>query len=412
MATFFIANLWHDDNRGDAAIAIGTAGLLRARYPGCHIRFASVLSDQSGMRHVRTALPGADVVPPLVSEMPTGSGWRDHLALAGWSLRVVLLAVMTLTGHVPRRLAAAIGDADAVVLVGGSNLFDTGTGFGVSSVRLLQFALPGFAAEAMDRQVWVLGHTLGPFESRIGRRTAARLLRRADHVVLREEFSMPVARSLGAGHPVVAADMAFAVDPDLSPRVARVLVTAGLCPGGFAVLTVRHSPYGGAATDDRLVAELAATARGLIADGVVAKVAVVVHTSGPTPVEDDRMMSARVVDAASTGGQDDVVLVDADLSPAELAALYGEARLVIGERLHSVILALRAGTPAFAISYFTTKAPGVMAACGLPDMQCAVADVTSARLRESARRLCQPEVRGLVRARVAELRARLHEVVA
>jgi polysaccharide pyruvyl transferase WcaK-like protein len=60
-----------------------------------------------------------------------------------------------------------------------------------------------------------------------------------------------------------------------------------------------------------------------------------------------------------------VSVLDDDFAPDELVAIYGQARLVLGTRLHSVIMALAAGTPAVAVSYVGHKTEGVMQAVGL-----------------------------------------------
>jgi polysaccharide pyruvyl transferase WcaK-like protein len=207
--------------------------------------------------------------------------------------------------------------------------------------------------------------------------------------------------------------MAFAIRPNRSPDVEVVLRTHGLVDRRFAVFTVRTSPYGAGHHDGRLVRELTGAVVALLKAEIVEKVAVVVHTSGPTEVENDAPPSALLVrEVVSVIGPAQVCLIDADLSPAELSALYGAARLVVGERLHSVILALCAGTPAFAISYFSTKAPGVMALCGLDELHCDVDEVTAGRILQAATKMCDPELRATIRDRVDILAEMALEAVA
>jgi polysaccharide pyruvyl transferase WcaK-like protein len=135
-------------------------------------------------------------------------------------------------------------------------------------------------------------------------------------------------------------------------------------PARTLVLSARQHPILGTADNDRLVQVFADTARGLIASGRIDGVAVVPHTIGPTPVEDDRPISRQLVDAL-TGLP--VTLVDDDVSPAELSAFYGAVAAVVAVRLHASILALNAGTPSFAVAYLTAKSHGVMSQVGLPD---------------------------------------------
>jgi polysaccharide pyruvyl transferase WcaK-like protein len=242
---------------------------------------------------------------------------------------------------------------------------------------------------------------------------ARSLLRRADYVVLREERSLGTARSLGAQDAIVAPDIAFALEPALTPRVRRVLAAHELCPQRFAVVSLRRAPYDAQQTDEQLVAVLAQAVNGILARGLVDKVAIVVHTTGPTEVENDLTMSERLfAEVSRLVCATRLALVNEDLSPAEMAAFYGEAKFLIGERLHAVILALRAGTPSFAIAYFSDKTRGTMESCGFDDLWCEVADVRADRLVAVAERLARPEMRDEVRAKAASQLTRLNEIMA
>jgi polysaccharide pyruvyl transferase WcaK-like protein len=265
--------------------------------------------------------------------------------------------------------------------------------------------MPALVAARSGRAVWLLGHTLGPFRSRAGERIAAHVVRRADRVVLREATSLDVARRLGATDPVVAGDMALELRPRRSSKVAAVLERAGVVDRHFAVVTVRRAPYGDVADDDRLGIELIRAMRQLLDDGLVEVVVMVAHVLGPTAVEDDRTATRHLFDhARHVLGTDRVRLVEDDLAPDELAALYGAARLVIGERFHSVLLALAAGTPAYAISYFTRKASGMMHDLGLDEFHCELREADGDRIGRGAVALCDPQTRARVDDAVSHAR--------
>jgi polysaccharide pyruvyl transferase WcaK-like protein len=97
--------------------------------------------------------------------------------------------------------------------------------------------------------------------------------------------------------------------------------------------------------------------------GHIEHVLVVLQASGPTPIENDRAISAELLALLPEGRAS---YVGDDLTAGELAALYGECRLVVTVRLHAAILAMVGGAPAYAISYFTAKTAGVMRRAGLP----------------------------------------------
>jgi polysaccharide pyruvyl transferase WcaK-like protein len=310
-----------------------------------------------------------------------------------------------LAGNGPRRLRDAVDGADIVVAVGGSNLFDTGRGAGLSTLRLAQFALPGIAASSRGTSVQLIGHTLGPFDSRGGRRLARRLLSGADRVVVRDEHSVAVAGSFGVAARL-ASDVAFAVEPQRSERVSSLLDRTGLASRRFLAVVMRQHPYAGAAVDEVVLQEVVDAVRRVVIDGVVDDVLVVAHTIGPTRVEDDRPISSRLVAMLRRAIPDATIgHVEEDLEPAELAALYGDAAVVVAERLHAVILAVRGGTPAYALSYFTSKAGGVMQSCGLGEFWCDAREVSAPALADAIRRLADERRRDDVRRAADELAA-------
>lgn len=403
---FLLVNAWHDDNKGDAAITLGTIRLLRERWAGAVITVAPLRDGQQAVRHLRAAVPDAIVLAPLVPTLPDGG---RAIALGAWAVRIIALASAIAVGRRGSRLATAVAQADVVVLVGGSNLFDIGTGMGLSTLRLLHLLLPAIGASRASRPVWVLGHTLGPFDSRLGHRLAGRVLRRAQRVVVREALSLDVAVSLGV-HATLATDLALALRPRQTPRVTRLLKRIGLWDIPFAAFTIRRSPYGTDFDNRRLRIQLTEAMARIAIDRPALRFVVVAQVLGPTRIEDDRVPARDLFEEARARlGADRVALVEDDLTPEELSAVYGAAEVVVGERFHSVLLALAAGTPAYAISYFTTKAGGIMADLGLGAFHAELADVDGDLLGRAAIALCHPDMREVVADAVAGARRTLDD---
>ncbi|MDQ1715192.1 MAG: hypothetical protein QOC60_1137, partial [Frankiaceae bacterium] len=275
----------------------------------------------------------------------------------------------------------------------------------LSIPRLAAVLGPAYTAVRLGVPVVVLGHTLGPFARPVARRLAARMLADVDLAVVREAASVQTARDLGVRRAEEAADMAFALTPRRTSRSDEMLAKLRSAPERTLVLSVRQHPTHIGSHDDRLVAEFAAAARRLIADGVVDGVAVVAHTVGPTPVEDDLPVSRLLAEAL----QDvPVVLLSDDAGPAELSAFYGSVAAVVAVRLHAAILAINAGTPTFAVAYLTAKTHGVMAQVGLPDAVAEFRTVTAQQIVEGVRALLvDATVRDALSATAGERRAAL-----
>ena len=82
--------------------------------------------------------------------------------------------------------------------------------------------------------------------------------------------------------------------------------------------------------------------------------------------------------------QERTFLVIDDLSPNQLAELYGAAKLVIATRFHAVVLAITGGTPVIAIPYFGVKTQGSLSDLGLSEYVIELADLTLPVLQAKA----------------------------
>lgn len=216
----------------------------------------------------------------------------------------------------PGPLWRALRAADGLVSGGGGLLQDR------TSARPVAYYAGVMGLARAARRPYVI-HTqgLGPIHRRTNRRLAAMALRGAAHVSLRDEGSVALARHLGVRRPIeVTADPALALEPRRRP-------------GDHVLVAVRRW--------DRDSAHLEAirTALGEIAD---------THPIVALPMHEpmDREPSAAVV-AGVRGAE----VVAHDLGLDARLDLIGSAALVVGMRLHALILAMAAGTPAVAISY-------------------------------------------------------------
>lgn len=373
-------NAWHDDNKGDSAITDGTLHILQHAFEnhGIDAVFTIVGLNETGplsqtaTRHVRTSWPDVDTLPSrLPTELRAKEVARPLFDVPIWLARLGPAVVASLSGRTPRGLRALIDAADVVVMVGGSNLHDSASVHPmVSAARLYTLVAPIPAAVKAGRPVLMLGHTLGPFPvaRRLSQRMARRMIGVADLVVVREAESIPVAEQLGIDRIELAPDMAFALRPDPTRRVRAVAASLPVPAAQTAVVAVRRHPSLGAVADGRVIGELTAAVGRLAAEGRCAGVLVVAHTVGPTEIEDDRGPSQALAERIRRQYPDlPVTYLQEDLSPSELAWLYGQSACMIAVRLHAAILAMLSGTPTYAIAYFTHKTTGVMATVGLAD---------------------------------------------
>ncbi len=405
MKPVVLVNHWHDDNRGDSAITYGTLTLLNEVWPDRPLVLHTMSSDTEdhlhATRHVRRTFPIVTMRTSLVATPPAGGA---HLPTLLWFARTCWLA-LRLAANRPAAELADVRNAHAVCLLGGSNLFVQGRQRAMGLARLLQLLAPAIVAQRSGVPTYLLGHTIGPLRGRSARWLARTVLRRATLITVRERHSAALLAEFGVSRAKyrVAPDLAFGLSPSTAGSDA-VLERYGLKGVRFLALSVRQHPYGG--DTDRLTAEVEEFARRALRERSVERIAVIAQALGPTPVEDDRVISRRL--AAAIGNS--AVFVEEDLSPTELTGVYASAAAVVAVRLHAAILSMAGGVPAMAISYFTSKTEGVFEFMGMPDMWCEFADVTASVLLNRLRAMLDQSYGETVVSRAAEARRDVLEI--
>ncbi len=391
------ANHWHDDNKGDSAISAGILQLLRRHWPTEPVRFVSMHEAHQpqfagAARHLEAAA-STDSTLQLEgawcpTELGSARGGSAALRAVRWLARLTPSIAEVITGRVSARTKQRLEGVTMLVLIGGSNIYDNPDVFpALSYARLFSVLYPAWAAGRLGIPVALAGHTLGPFERTLGTRIGRTMLAGVRHCTLREDTSVSVAHRLGIRDTVVAPDMAFATPPHPSSRVNAFLGAAG--ERTMAIVPRQH-PHAGRGADEAVLDQFVSLAHNAMRMAIIDRVLVVAQCHGPTAIEDDRPIARQLADRI---GGDAVSVVDVDLTPGELTALYGGCSLVVTVRLHAAILALSQGTPAFAIAYMTRKTEGVMTQAGLPAAWSTYDGFCAERVLDQAPTLLTPATR-------------------
>jgi polysaccharide pyruvyl transferase CsaB len=302
-------------NLGDDAILWGMArelaGLLRGR---------------------RLAVVGGPALPDVVA--PLGAGaipYEDREAVA-----------------------RAIEEADLVVLGGGGLLYDVEYEAGL--VRLLadppdrrwlyEMAKLATAARAARKPAMLYGVGAGPLVTDSAQQMARFLVEHVDAVTVRDEASASLLRECGAPRTRVhvAADPAVSVEPGDAETAEAFLAGVGLDTGRPRV-AVNVRPWGPATGDEAFVAQMGEVV-GELTGRLGSQVALLPFQRMN---DDDRALLARILEAA--GEPAGAVLIDPQTRPPELAAVIGRFDVMVGMRLHTLVLATAAGTPFVALPY-------------------------------------------------------------
>jgi len=357
-----VTNAYSARNRGDAAILLGMIRALRDTevFADAEIRISTAdhpadagaypvptVASFHSLKNGLTRIPWVNLLHFLVVLLPLALLWT-----AAWRLGKVDLPV-------PERLRALLreySEADLIVAAGGGYLYTTSAARG--NVVLIVTVASFLVGRWLGKPVVLYAQSIGPFASRAQEWFVRRALECVDLIEVREKISLRLLERWGLRTPLVSvADAAFLLEPR-EPEWASDAIGPGSGPSvGLTVRRWFRDPDDQAAYEssiaifvDRLVETYGAE---------VVFVPQVTFTDGR---DDDRESARRV--AARTNGGDGVLVIEEELSAAEVKWLCGQMDFFVGTRMHSNIFALSSGVPSLAIAY-QPKSLGIMESLGL-----------------------------------------------
>ncbi|HPC84044.1 MAG TPA: polysaccharide pyruvyl transferase family protein [Thermoanaerobaculaceae bacterium] len=305
-----------------------------------------------------------------------------------------------------RALAAAVANSDLVIWGGGGLVQDR---WYVPIEDLLLDARGGvpahlrvpFLAALKGVPCMMYAQGVGPLSHPESRRATALVCNRLAAITVRDPASARLLRDCGVDEPpiVVTADPALATVPAGVSAALSALGAAGLdlVRRPRLIVAPRIALYGDRAWVEPLVAALRATV--LDRGGAVAFVAFDHRPEG------DEALCREL--ALRCGGAPAAAAVTAWLSASECAAVLADADAVVATRLHALVLAAAAGTPAVALDYD----PKIPALAAQLDGAVPVLPLDSLAAGELARAINETltaaaDRRSRLRAAAAALRAR------
>ena len=406
-------------NKGDATLVLAFIAWLRTAFDDPQITLTSFEPADSAhygvpvlematrpLRPLKTIghrigarIPGVRRLIPYVV--------YSYTAAVCWLLRRWVLvyrarpdvAVRLAPAHI-LRLTRAVDAADLLITIPGGFLLAPAV---VDDWWL--FHLPTLELARALGKVLVLGPcSIGPFAG-FHRDVADRFLARCERIYVREEWSRDHLLGLGVSADRVAycPDLAFMFGDGNGDgwTVAPIEIPGvdGSDDRPLVGISVRWHSFPGS-DDPQARRRLYMKALADTADSMIerhgARVVIV-----PQTLEDLKAGRALYREIAHRG---DVVLLEDDLSPADLRRLYARCRILIGTRMHANILAMGAGTPVVAIAY-QPKTAGIMAVMGLDDWVLSIDDVSELVARAHDLWIHADDVRELLAGKVEALRA-------
>jgi colanic acid/amylovoran biosynthesis protein len=363
-----IVNCYHDSNKGSSAILWGLIRRLKGTGVVNSISLVSMFQKahplyESSLRHIKAEFPEV-----VVTGAPLPSSHNKHKKIGDMRspyARLFSVANAAIRLKRLKRVNASLDEACHEIATS-DLVLDRGGPFFAGDNRFLNLTLynnayPLLVARKFGVPMGFAPGTFGPFASNWGKRFVKKLCEDAAVIMVREPISKDVlvGCDVDANRIVPTVDSAFWVEARQSQRIDRIMRFHSLERGQFIAVTTREWH---ADRKKKYHEGLAATIDKLVPD-YFKKVVLVANMVDPAGhMGDDRRATTELYQLIEK--KEYVSVLDEDFAPDELVGLYGQARLVLGTRLHSVIMALAAGTPAVAVSYVGHKTKGVMQAVG------------------------------------------------
>lgn len=349
MKTVVISGYYGYENIGDEALLASMISALRSEIQNLHIIVLSVKPEMTAARY------GVEAV--------------DRLN--------------------PVSVFAAMKRSDLLISGGGSLLQDV-TGALTIPYYLGVVAMAGM----MGKPVMFYAQGIGPVHGRLGRALIRLIADRVDMITLRDAASGRLLREIGVHRPPVeiTADPVFGIETGNPGDPAGIYHDLGVTPPQkpAAGIFIREWPGGGGYK--RAVAGLADWLSGQGREAVFIPMQFPADTSPAREIAE--MMETRPL------------LVEKGLSFAQLMGLVSSMDIVIGMRLHALIIAAVCAVPMAGISY-DPKVTDFLRQIGQPVIE-NLETVTSEELIEQAEKVLakRETVRGSLRAVREELRER------
>lgn len=225
----------------------------------------------------------------------------------------------------------------------------------------------GFAllSYLVGKPLAIYGAGVGPLSTTEGRSLTATSFKAAAAASVRDEESSRLLAELGFPGVPVTADPVFRMTADR--KVGLEILANEHAPEGKTLIAVGIRSW----TGDAYVAGLAEQLDQLI-QVHDARVVFVPFQTSPHRAENDPAAALRVLTAMKRRSQ--AVILRGTYTPEDKMAVQSAADVVIGMRLHSVIMAAAAGVPVVALAY-DPKVVGTMKALGADGMTLALDEV-------------------------------------
>jgi colanic acid/amylovoran biosynthesis protein len=352
-----ITNVFGYYNKGDAAIFKSQKEMLNKSHPNAIISATSRFPDLEEKHH-----KDVKFYELLMSSTDENRLKRKLLLLRNLLGLLCVNYVSETIGRLilPRNKISSlevIKNSDVIYGCGGGYLHD-------STYSFLPPLLELKYAQKHQKKVVLMGQTIGPFRTKIGRFFAKKIINDCTKLLVREEWSEEyLTKELNISNELIELipDLAFSLEKINEEAATVLLRKEGVDTNRPIVgMTVRDWHFPGFSNADEKLENYLLSITKLInylTESLNYQVILFPQVISPDAEDDDRNTSRKIFEKVIR--KENVFAFVNDYDPTQLKGMISMCRVFIGTRMHSNIFALGSRVPTIAISYLP-KTDGIM----------------------------------------------------
>ena len=363
MPKIVISNCWSYYNKGDAAIALATAEYIHSKFENSEITLLAVdsqsfIDNNKNLNYPINILPMIHRIEPFraIGKMYSGAfhylnGVFSYFGLVYLIIQILCLMILSHISSVCHEISSEIENADLVIGVGGNYLW--------SNEGLYNHLIPlMYAKYIKKKKVVLLGHSIGPFNNRIDRLMIGLLLNKTDLTVFREKVSYQyiVDNSITVSNNLVLSDLAFLLKPIFKDSYSKKPII------GFTIRKwLKKKPI----LFNNYIHAIVKLIEKLCDEGNNVYLIPFSYLPGE---ENDVEICNKVLELIKEDYRENIKRLDfKNLTPNQIIEKLSdlEISILVGTRLHSIILASLANIPSVIFSYQHFKALGISKQLGI-----------------------------------------------
>jgi len=379
---YAVTHCYTDKNKGDAAIIIATAQLIKKVDSNADISFISTYGAKDcrvDKEHELIKNYGDRVLPALFGEPLLLFGIKnDKLRIVSFFIDLIRFTLLLISKNYifikfllnkkERESFKFFNSADVIIAKGGSYLYTENTSLR-QTFSLLRMLYPFIIAKRYNKKIVIFSQSLGPIEGKFNQWIFKKVLSNVDSIFLRESLCLDNYKIVKDVCDKVRCktipDSAFFLKSD---KQENLPIDIDISTYNVGYTIVDHD-FKYIKNDEEKENKRENYKRSIIESMkfCIDTYSAIVHIFPQVSVDlshtghNDMKISKEIADSfLNTKYEEYINFYNQEWTPIKLRSSYSKMQFLIGTRLHSVIFTLSTETPAINIAYHGTKSLGIL----------------------------------------------------